>query len=130
MRQALKMIGEDERHIFYGTFARYGIKNGYKGILKTVLLINIENENQQILTNHLWFNFTKGFEKLNLQPGDKVKFHGRVKPYMKGYLGRRYDVYSPIELDYLIQYPTKVSIVERKQNIETISSTNLNESNL
>ena len=39
MREALKKIGGNQRHIFYGTFERYGIKNGYKGPTKTVLLI-------------------------------------------------------------------------------------------
>lgn len=118
MRQALKNIGEEERHIFYGTFERFGTKSGYKGILKTVLLIDVKDEHEQIVTNHLWFNFTKGFEKLNLQKGDKVKFCGRVQPYVKGYFGRRNDVYAPIELDYLIKYPTKISIIKRKQNIK------------
>ena len=118
MRQALKIIGNEERHMFYGTFSRYGIKNGYRGTLKTVLLIDVKNENKQLVTNHLWFNFTKGFEKLNLQPGDKVKFFGRVKPYVKGYLGRKTDVFAPIKFDYLINYPTRISIVERNQKIE------------
>lgn len=111
MRRALKMIGSEERHTFFGTFARYGTKNGYKGILKTVLLVDITNENKKIVTTHLWFNFTKGFEKLNLHPGDKIKFNGRVKPYVKGYFGRRIDVFAPIEMDYLIEYPTKISRV-------------------
>lgn len=127
MRQALKTIGKEERHVFYGTFERYGTKTGYKGMLKTVLLIDIKNEDKQVVTNHLWFNFTKGFEKLNLQKGDKVKFNGRVQSYVKGYFGRRMDVYAPIELDYQIKYPTKISIVERKQKIdsETTESTSL-----
>lgn len=115
MRRALKIIGSKERHVFFGTFARYGTKSGYKGLLKTVLLIDVENEEGKLITTHLWFNFTKGFEKLNLQPGDKVKFNGRVKPYVKGYFGRRTDVFAPIEMDYLIEYPTKVSIVKRKE---------------
>lgn len=108
MRRALKMIGSEERHTFYATFARFGTKNGYKGPLKTVLLVDIKDENSKIVTTHLWFNFTKGFKDQNLQPGDKIKFCGRVKPYVKGYLGRRTDVFAPIELDYLIEYPTKI----------------------
>lgn len=115
MRTALKMIGGKERHTFYGTFARYGIKSRYKGTIRTVLLVNVEDENHKKVTNHLWFNLTKGFKKLDMSPGDKVKFDGRVKQYVKGYLGNRLDVYAPIEVDYLICYPTKVSIC-KKQN--------------
>ena len=104
-----------ERHIFYGTFARYGVKSGYKGPIKTVLLENIENDNNELITSHLWFNLTKGFKNLNLVPGDKVKFNGRIKPYIKGYMGRRTDVFVPIEKDYSICYPSQIEIVKRKK---------------
>lgn len=113
MRTALKMIGSDERHTFYGIFKRFGTKNTYKGTAKTVLLVNIEDEHKKIITTHLWFNLTKGFRELDLKPGDKVKFNGRIKPYIKGYLGRRYDIYAPISMDYLIQYPTNVQIINK-----------------
>lgn len=116
MREALKKIGGNQRHIFYGTFERYGIKSGYKGPTKTVLLTNIENDNNEIITNHLWFNLTKGFMNLDLVPGDKVKFNGRIKPYTKGYMGRRTDVFAPIEIDYLICYPTQIEIIKRNKN--------------
>lgn len=113
MRKELEKIGNKERHKFYGTFVRYGIKNGYKGPLKTVLLENIEDNNQKNITSHLWFNFTKGFEKLDLKPGDKVSFYGRVEPYIKGYLGRSLEIYAPIERDYKIKYPTKIKLIKR-----------------
>lgn len=118
MRIELKKIGSNQRHTFYGTFERYGIKNGYKGPIKTVLLTNIEDDSNKIITTHLWFNLTKGFKKLNLKPGDKVRFNGRIKPYLKGYKGNRLDIYAPIEMDYLIYYPTKIEIIkkERKAN--------------
>lgn len=115
MRTALRIIGSEKRHTFYGTFVRYGIKNGYKGTLKTVLLVDIKDENKKVVTTHLWFNLTKGFKKLELCPGDVVMFNGRVRPYVKGYKGRRCDVFAPVEMDYLIEYPTQVKIVKRKK---------------
>ena len=124
MRTALKKIGSNQRHTFYGTFVRYGIKNGYKVPTKTVLLVNIEDNNNKIITTHLWFNLTKGFKDLNLKPGDKVKFNGRIKPYIKGYMGNRIDVFAPIEMDYLICYPTQIEIVERKQEGEVDARNN------
>lgn len=114
MRMALKIMGSEERHTFYGTFARYGVKSGYRSYVKTVLLVDIKNENKKVLTTHLWFNLTKGFEKLEMQPGDLIMFKGRIKPYVKGYMGRRNDIFAPIEMDYLIQYPTQIKIVKRK----------------
>lgn len=115
MRLALRKIGSKERHTFYGTFKRYGVKSGYKGQQRTILLVDIKDENKKIITTHLWFNFTNGFKRLELSQGDEVKFNGRIKPYMKGYMGNRDDVFAPIEMDYLICYPTKVEIVKRKK---------------
>lgn len=118
MRTALKMIGSEERHVFYGTFERYGIKNGYKDPLKTVLLVDIKDKNRKIITTHLWFNLTKGFEKLEMKRGDLVTFKGRIKPYIKGYMGKRDDVFAPIEMDYLIEYPTQVKIVKQEKQLK------------
>lgn len=107
-RKTLKKM-DGERLKFYGTFERFGTKNGYMGIQKTVLLVDVKlAETDQIVTQHLWFNLTKGFEKLDLQIGDKVEFHARVKEYTKGYVGRRLEVYKPIETDYKLSHPTKL----------------------
>ena len=64
MRKALKKI-EGIRSTFTGTFVRFGTKNGYKGIEHTVLLKDIKDSNGCIVTDHLWFNLTKGFKALN-----------------------------------------------------------------
>jgi hypothetical protein len=117
MREALAQI-ENRRDTFLGTFVRFGVKGGWKGPVPTVLLKEVKNENNETLTDHLWFNLTKGFEKLNLQEGDTVKFNARVKPYFKGYLGYVDDVddtddtyYEPLELDYKLSNPRKVQRV-------------------
>ena len=112
MRTALKQIGGKERYTFYGTFIRYGIKNGYKGPSKTVLLVDIKDENKKTIASHLWFNLIKGFKSLELVPRDLVMFKGKIKPYIKGYMGRS-DVFAPIEMDYHIQYPTHIQIVKK-----------------
>lgn len=107
MRKKLKEI-EEIRATFTGTFVRFGIKNGYKCDLKTILLKDIKNDKNDVVSEHLWFNFTKGFEKLNLQENDIVQFDARVKEYFKGYRGHREDVYKPIEKDYKLSHPTKL----------------------
>lgn len=115
MRTELKIIGSEERHTFYGTFARYGVKMGYKGPIRTLLLVDVKNKDKKLITSHLWFNLTKGFEKLELCPGDLVMFNGRIKPYVKGYKGKRLDVFAPIEKDYQVKYPTQIKIVKKKK---------------
>jgi hypothetical protein len=61
-----------------------------------------------VVTEHLWFNMTKGFAVLGLQAGDTVEFRGKVEKYVKGYKGYRDDVDKPLEEDFKLSRPTKV----------------------
>ena len=109
MRKKLKQLNEI-RARFRGTFVRAGMKNGYKGMLPTIMLKNVENiETKEIVTEHLWFNLTKGFSALDLKEGEIVEFDARVKSYTKGYMGYRDDIYDkPVEYDYKLSHPTKI----------------------
>ena len=99
----------DTRGTFTGTFVRMGQKNGYKGPVPTVLLKDVKNVEGKVLTDHLWFNYTKGFQSLGeLKEGDIVQFNARCKEYEKGYNGYRADVYKPIEIDYKLSHPSKI----------------------
>ena len=112
-RRNLKEINQ-QRKRFSAIFVRFGIKNGYKGPLETVLLKDIKDlETNQILTDHLWFNLTKGFDKIKLQEADVVEFDARVDSYLKGYRGYREDVYKPIEQDYHLARPTNIKLINR-----------------
>ena len=108
MRKKLKEIGSQDRHTFTGIFIRTGWKSGYKGDLQTVLLQDVKDSNGEVITDHLWFNLTKGFQSADLHEGDIVQFDARVARYEKGYKGYRMDVYCPIETDYKLSFPTKV----------------------
>ena len=111
MRKELESI-EDVRATFIGTFVRKGYKNGYKGVEPTLLLKDVKDINGKYITGHLWFNYTKGFQKLGeLKEGDIIKFDARSKCYEKGYKGYRIDVYCPIEIDYKLSHPSKISLV-------------------
>lgn len=97
----------DKRQRFVGVFERTGMKSGYKSMLPTMLLLDIRDyETNEILTDHLWFNLTKGFESVDLHKGDVVSFDARVKSYWKGY--QSYDYYSQKEMDYHLERPTKI----------------------
>jgi hypothetical protein len=64
MRIALMKI-DKKRIKCHRTFKNTGTKIGWQGeILPTVLLNDIRDEQGNILTDHLWFNLTKQFEKL------------------------------------------------------------------
>lgn len=110
MRKELKIIGSRERHVFTATFIRFGFRDGYKGPVKTILLQDVLLDGK-IVTDHLWFDLTKGFESADLLPGDVVEFCARVSIYEKGYKGYRNDVFDrPIEKDYRLSRPTLESI--------------------
>ena len=118
MRKDLKKIGSQERHTYTGVFVRYGFKNGYKGPIETLLLKDIKDSAGNIISDHLWFNKTKGFAKYDLKKGDVLKFDARVSSYQKGYKG--YDEWTrierPVETDYKLSYPTKIELVKTNEN--------------
>lgn len=108
MRKKLKNIGDDERHTFTGEFIRFGTKNGWVGEVKTLLLGDVKM-GDDIVTDHLWFDCGKSFERLDLKEGDIVQFDARVAKYEKGYRGWRDDVFDkPPCTDWKLSRPTKV----------------------
>lgn len=122
MRKDLQKINGD-RQTFTGTFSRFGQKSGYKGPLPTLLLLNVKNQQGKTVTDHLWFNLTKGFAALELEEGDLVQFDARVKEYEKGYKGWDFEkqLESPIEIDYKLSHPTKLSVLKRAEKEESQS---------
>jgi len=82
----------NEREKYKATFTRFGMKSGYKGPIKTVLLADVIDRNHKLVTSHLWMDCGKQFDKLQLEEGDFVQFYARVKIYEKGYQG--YDEYG------------------------------------
>jgi hypothetical protein len=104
------------RSTFRGTFARFGTKAGWVGRQEeTLLLTDLCDATGARVCDHLWFNLTKQFEALQLQPGDRVQFDARVKAYMKGYFGRREEVYTSTEMDFKLSHPTQVTKVPQPQ---------------
>lgn len=100
---------EGERARFHGTFERFGTKRGWQGAtLQTVLLKDIHDATGQRVCDHLWCNLTRAFAALDLHPGDLVQFDARVREYVKGYFGRRDEVWKPAEVDYKLSHPTRV----------------------
>ena len=118
MRKGLKQI-EGDRLRFSGIFERFGTKPRYKPSYvdggwvdfdRTVLLIQIKDDNGKVVCDHLWMNYTKGFEKLGeLEQGDLVFFNARVTEYTKGYVNHR-EYIDETEVDYRLSNPTKIEI--------------------
>ena len=89
MRKKLKQLGSQKRHTFIGRFERVGYKKSYRYCRPTLLLTHVAlAETGELITEHLWLNYTKGFLDLGeLLTGDLLRFNGRVASYVKGYFG-------------------------------------------
>jgi len=108
MRTELKKL-QDIRKTFTATFERYGKKAAYKGLpITTLLFKDVADMEGNTVTDHVWFTISKEFGKYALRKGDKIKFDARVKPYQKGYKGRRIDVFEPVATDFKLNYATNV----------------------
>lgn len=109
MRVALQET-DGIRDTFVGTVARYGGKGRGK---YTILITDVHRKSDgEYITDHLWFNLTKGFKSLRLDPGEKVQFDARSKPYEKGYKGRKKTINKPVRTDYKLSHPSKVCRVK------------------
>lgn len=118
MRDNLQAMGAEQRHTFTATFERTGYKTKdvrYATYYQPTLLVNdVTDEQGKVLTDHLWFNYTLGFQKLgHLEKGDRLQFDGRITTYTKGYQGWDAELSAehPIETDYKIERPTKIKLL-------------------
>jgi len=107
---------DNERLIFQGVFERYGIKSNWHGYPeKTILLKEIkECSTNQVVADHLWFNYTKNFQNAgNLEKGVVIEFMARVSMYKKGYWGYNIEkqIENPPRWDWKLNRPTKIKII-------------------
>ena len=100
-----------ERRSFHATFVRFGSKRGYQGYKEeTILLKNIVDlATNNVIADHVWFSFTKTFQRLKLIEGAQIAFDARIKEYHKGYVNKRYGIDNR-KKDYRLSHPTNVSI--------------------
>ena len=97
------------RKRFRAVFVRVGKKTNFKGYSEdTILLRDItDTETNQVVTDHLWFTYSKTFEDANLHEGDLIEFDARIKEYKKGYVNKRMMV-DKRRTDFRLSHPTKV----------------------
>jgi hypothetical protein len=102
---------EGQRKKFRGVFSRVGKKVNYKGYSEdTILLTDITDATtNEVVAGHVWFSFTKGFEKIKLEEGVVLEFEARIKEYAKGYVNKQYGINNR-KKDYKLSHPTKIKI--------------------
>jgi hypothetical protein len=124
MREELKQLSPARRK-FIATFSRYGEKPSWRFDRflakpskstffkeKTLLFVDVRLSTGTIVTDHIWFSMTKGFNALGtLEAGDVVSFEARVKPYTKGRRHWDEDDQFGFEIDYKLSFPTNIKRV-------------------
>jgi hypothetical protein len=108
MRKALQK-DEGERKKFYAVFERLGKKTSYLGYSEeTILLKNIvDAASNRIVSDHLWFTYSKAFQVANIQQGGEIEFEARIKKYNKGYVNKKYGI-NELKTDFKLSNPTKI----------------------
>jgi hypothetical protein len=112
-KQLAKDVGIRKK--FRAVFDRLGKKTNFKGYSEeTILLKDIhDTESNKMVTNHLWFSYTKGFQQLTLSPGMTIEFEARVKEYKKGYVNKSIGI-NQLKMDYKLSHPTRITISKIK----------------
>jgi hypothetical protein len=110
-----KLLAADKgtRKKFRGIFARFGKKTNFKGFSEmTVLLTHIVDiETTQVVADHVWFSYTKGFEDAKIIEGVSVEFEARIKEYTKGYVNPKAGIRNR-KLDYKLSHPTRIRVLK------------------
>lgn len=109
MREELKKL-YGRRLRFEALVERFGSKSSFRGPpVETVLLRDVRRiDTGELVTDHLWWARGKWAEAL--EPGQVIEFDARVDSYLKGYFGRREEVYAPPQRDYRLVRPTRVAV--------------------
>jgi hypothetical protein len=109
-KQLAKQAGE--RKLFQATFERLGKKTGYTGYSEDTILLKdvVDSLTGEKVCDHVWFSYTKGFEKIKLIAGVKISFQARVKQYRKGYVNPKLGL-TKRSTDFKLSHPTAIKIV-------------------
>ena len=117
MRKKLARV-DGERKSFRATFSRIGKKTNYRGYSEATLLLThvVDAATNEIVADHIWFTYSKAFDKLALKERDHLEFEARVREYRKGYVSRRLKI-NQSKNDYKLSYPTKIKVIQRKETL-------------
>ena len=120
MRKNLKEIGTETRERYRATVGRCGLKyNNFKNAPeRTMVLIDVTliNDENKLVTEHLWVTIGKTLSELDLKSGDVITFDARVGMYKKGHhLKKR---------DYKLTRMTKIEVqrIDRELSEDEITS--------
>ena len=115
MRNKVKEIGNKTRERYRATVGRMGIKsNEHKGFPERTILLKdlylLTDDNEELVTDHLWKTVHKQLKNLDLKEGDVITFNARVSTYKKGYRNKT--------IDYTLNYMTKIEVIREDRPLQ------------
>ena len=115
MRNKVKEIGNKTRERYRATVGRMGIKsNEHKGFPERTILLKdlylLADDNEELVTDHLWKTVHKQLKNLDLKEGDVITFNARVSTYKKGYRNKT--------IDYTLNYMTKIEVIREDRPLQ------------
>lgn len=111
MRKKLKEL-KDKRIKIIAGFEKFGTKINFKGFPEqTALFVNLTDENNNELCDHIWFTVGKRIANLNLKYGNIVSFEARISEYVKGYVNFK-EYVDERTIDYKLNNPTNFKIIK------------------
>ena len=118
-REKLKSLTDKDRHSFCGEYTYSGYKFSYISragnmiykptfMLKNVKVYNKETDSWELVSDHLWMNYTKNFKYFfPLEKGDIIYFNGRITDY-----------HSSDGYNVKIERPSKVKVIRNGNELE------------
>lgn len=109
-----------QRKKFQAVFIRLGKKVSYQGYSEdTILLRGIKDvASNKLVADHIWFTFSKGFEKIKLAEGVSIEFEARVKEYRKGYVNSSLGI-NKRSVDFKLSHPTRIKVIGADHALKT-----------
>jgi hypothetical protein len=103
----------EKRKKFRGIFERIGKKKNFKGYSEDTILLKdiVDTDTNALVADHIWFNYSKAFEKISLTKGTQIEFEARIKEYEKGYVNRLLKINNKTK-DFKLSHPTKMKVVQ------------------
>jgi hypothetical protein len=110
MREHLRNI-EGQRAAFSATFKEFATHSSGGYVIERALFIDVKNEQNVEVCDHIWMRKGKQVIALDLQPGDRVKFTATSKGYWSGYHDNRH-------YNFGLKWPRKVAKTGEAKTVE------------
>jgi hypothetical protein len=92
---------------------RYGSRRTRGAHKLTVLLVDVVAGGTPV-TDHIWITDAIPFQAIAARPGDRVRFEGKIRRYMRGGRRNRDGEHVPLGIEYGLTQPRDVRLETKR----------------